>query len=173
MLPQLLLELEGAQGRAENVGGRQTTQGQRSLPRSWHVRGTIKLVAGQGHISTYRSLSIADVAWVLANSVTPRRTRGVHHTKVLVLSLPRPKALEAAESSDGRAASRSRSPRAPRGRGPSQMWLNALYAAQREIAEEGIQPRGRVRRRAQEIMEQWRKENQQRKLMESKESDSD
>ena len=37
-----------------------------------HVRGTVKLVAGRGHISTYRSLSIADAAWVLANCVIRR-----------------------------------------------------------------------------------------------------
>ena len=46
-----------------------------SLP--CHVRGTVKLVARRGHISTYRSLSIADAAWVLANCVTPRSPSGV------------------------------------------------------------------------------------------------
>ena len=37
-----------------------------------HVRGTVKLFAGQGHIRTYRSHSIADAAWVLANCVIRR-----------------------------------------------------------------------------------------------------
>ena len=53
------------------------------------------------------------------------------------------------------------------------MWYNALEEAHRSLADEGIQPRGRVRQRAQEFMEQWRKENKERQLMESKESDSD
>ena len=53
------------------------------------------------------------------------------------------------------------------------MWLDALDEARRSLEKEGRHPRGRVRQRAQEIMEQWMKENQQRKLMESKESDSD
>ena len=72
----------------------------------------------------------------------------------------------AAESSDRRAASRSRSPRAPRRRGPSQMWLDALCEAQLELAEEGIHPRNRVHPRAREIMARWRKS------MESEDSSS-
>ena len=85
--------------------------------------------------------------------------------------------LEAAESSDRHAASRSRSPRAPPRRGPNQMWLNALYAAQRELLRQmwsdvAIQSQGRLLRRAQQIMEQW-KENKEHKFMESKKSDSD
>ena len=83
---------------------------------------------------------------------------------------PPPEALEAAASSDRRAASRSRSPRAPRGRGPSQMWLDALYAAQRKFARENIQPRGKVRQCAKYVMKQWREDNHERKLMERKAS---
>ena len=53
------------------------------------------------------------------------------------------------------------------------MWIEAPQEAQRSLAAEGMPPRGRVRQRAQEFMEQWRKENKERQLMESKESDSD
>jgi len=57
------------------------------------------------------------------------------------------------------------------------MWLNALYAAQRELLRQmwsdvAIQSQGRLLRRAQQILEQW-KENKEHKFMESKKSDSD
>ena len=61
---------------------------------------------------------------------------------------------------DRRVASRSRSPRAPRRRGPSQMWFDALNEAKQSLEAEGTTPRGRVPQRAREFMEQWRKENQ-------------
>ena len=38
------------------------------------------------------------------------------------------------------------------------IWLDAIDAAQRSLGAEGIQPRG-VRKRALEIMKQWKKEN--------------
>ena len=44
------------------------------------------------------------------------------------------------------------------------IWLDALYAAQRSLGAEGIQPRGRVRKRAQGIIKQWKKENKERGL---------
>ena len=41
-------------------------------------------------------------------------------------------------------------------------WLDAIGAARRSLGAEGIQPRG-VRKRALEIMKQWKKENKKRK----------
>ena len=38
------------------------------------------------------------------------------------------------------------------------IWLDAIDAARRSLLAEGIQPRG-VRKRALEIMKQWKKEN--------------
>ena len=102
-----------------------------------------------------------------------RQGRPAEKDAVLEAPPPPEAPLDVAESSDRRAASRSRSPRAPRRRGPSQMWIEALQEAQRSLAAEGMPPRGRVRQRAQEFMEQWRKENKERELMESKGSDSD
>ena len=102
-----------------------------------------------------------------------RQGRPAEKDAVLEAPPPPEAPLDVVESSDRRAANRSRSPRAPRRRGPSQMWIEALQEAQRSLAAEGMPPRGRVRQRAQEFMEQWRKENKERKLMESKESDSD
>ena len=61
-----------------------------------------------------------------------RQGRPAEKDAVLEAPPPPEAPLDVAESSDRRAASRSRSPRAPRGRGPSQMWLDALYAAQRK-----------------------------------------
>ena len=40
----------------------------------------------------------------------------------------------------------------------SGIWLDAIGAARRSLGAEGIQPRG-VRKRALEIMKQWKKEN--------------
>ena len=42
------------------------------------------------------------------------------------------------------------------------IWLDAIDAARRSLGAEGIQPRG-VRKRALEIMKQWKKENKERK----------
>ena len=41
------------------------------------------------------------------------------------------------------------------------IWFDAIYAAQRSVGAGGIQPRG-VRKRAVEIMKQWKKENKER-----------
>ena len=38
------------------------------------------------------------------------------------------------------------------------IWLDAIGAARRSLGAEGMQPRG-VRKRALEIMKQWKKEN--------------
>ena len=38
------------------------------------------------------------------------------------------------------------------------IWLDAIDAARRSLGAEGIQPRG-VRKRALEIMKQWKKDN--------------
>ena len=43
------------------------SEGGIKLDQQCNVRSTVKLVAGGSHINTYRSLSIADAAWVLAN----------------------------------------------------------------------------------------------------------
>ena len=87
---------------------------------------------------------------------------------------PPPEApLEAAESSDRRAASRSRSPRAPRGV-LTGIWLDALYGAQQEFAENSIEAalgirdglyvsQGRLLRRAQQIMEAWKENKEARR----------
>ena len=75
-----------------------------------------------------------------------------------------PEALEAAGASDERAVSRSGSRRAPRARGPSQMWFEALEEAHVSLEEEGVHPRGRVRQRAREILKQWKKGNKHCKV---------
>ena len=78
-----------------------------------------------------------------------RQGRPAEKDAVLEAPPPPEAPLDVAESSDRRAASRSRSSRAPRRRGPSQMWIEALQEAQRSLAAEGMPPRGRVRQRAQ------------------------
>ncbi|MDA8584115.1 hypothetical protein N9L68_07760 [bacterium] len=87
---------------------------------------------------------------------------------------PPPEApLEVAGSSDRRAASRSRSPRAPRGV-LTGILLDALYAAQQEFAEDFVEAtsgirdgfyvsRGRLLRRAEQIMEAWMENKEARR----------
>ena len=87
---------------------------------------------------------------------------------------PPPEApLEAAESSDRRAASRSRSPKAPRGV-LTGIWIDALYGAPQELAENSIEAalgirdgfyvsQGRLLRRADQIMEAWKENKEARR----------
>ena len=87
---------------------------------------------------------------------------------------PPPEApLEAVESSDRRAASRSRSPRAPRGV-LTGIWFDALYVAQQEFAENCIEAaagirdgfyvsHGRLFLRAEQTMEAWKENKEARR----------
>ena len=81
--------------------------------------------------------------------------------------------LEAAGSSDRHAASRSRSPRAPRGVATG-IWFDALYAAQQKLAEKSIEAalgirdgfyasQSRLLRRAEQIMETWKENKEARR----------
>ena len=74
---------------------------------------------------------------------------------------------------DRRVASRSRSPRAPRGV-LTGIWLDALYGAQQEFAENSIDAalcirdgfyvsQGRLLRRAEQIMEAWKENKEARR----------
>ena len=65
------------------------------------------------------------------------------------LTLELTQAIPVEALKDRRAASRSRSPRAPRRRGPSQMWFDALKEAKQSLKAEGTNLRDRVRPRAQ------------------------
>ena len=68
-------------------------------PCQCHVRGTvIKLVAGRGHISTYRSLTLTIAAWVLAWIVAYYR-----RLRVLIVAQP----VESVVFADHRLGSRS------------------------------------------------------------------
>ena len=109
-----------------------------------------------------------------------RQGRPAEKDAALEPSPPPEAPLEAAESPDRRAASRSRSPRAPRGV-LTGVWLDALCGAQQALAHKSIEAalgirdgfyvsQGRLLRRAEQIMEAWKENKEARKNIKDKEA---